>query len=153
MPPVLSWSVLDATWVGETREACRPGGACWVFVKARLNQFIYGFYPVEEQWRVDLSALLLVVGVGPLMMSRMPAKGWWALGTIVLYPAISLLLLVGGITAFLLMGTGKKPEPTFVASLPVPTKPEPQPTKPEPKPEPIRRRAPPSAADRRSISG
>ncbi len=97
VPPVLSWSVLDATWVGETREACQPGGACWVFVKARLNQFIYGFYPAEEQWRVDLSALLLVVGVGPLMMSRMPAKGWWALGTIVLYPAISLLLLVGGV--------------------------------------------------------
>ncbi len=97
IPPVLNWSVLDATWSGETREACQPGGACWVFVKARLNQFIYGFYPGEEQWRVDLAALLLAVGVVPLMFSRMPMKGWWALGTIVLYPAISLLLLVGGV--------------------------------------------------------
>jgi general L-amino acid transport system permease protein len=63
LPPLLRWAVFDATWMGTTREACGPGGACWPFVNARLNQFLYGFYPASEQWRVDLSLILLVVPV------------------------------------------------------------------------------------------
>ena len=97
IPPVLEWSVIDATWSGEGREACTSGGACWVFVRARFGQFIYGFYPAEMRWRVDLAALLLVASVAPLMVPRMPGKGWWALGAFLLYPPICLVLLVGGV--------------------------------------------------------
>ena len=97
VPPVVGWSLIDATWVGEGRDACQPGGACWVFVRARFGQFIYGFYPEELRWRVDAAALLLAAAVAPLMWPGMPAKGWWALGSFVLYPPICLVLLVGGV--------------------------------------------------------
>ncbi len=97
VPPIVEWSLIDATWVGEGRDACRPDGACWVFVSARFGQFIYGFYPEELRWRVDAAALLLAAAVAPLMWPGMPAKGWWALGTFLLYPPICLVLLVGGV--------------------------------------------------------
>ena len=97
VPPVVGWSLIDATWVGEGRDACKPDGACWVFVRARFGQFIYGFYPEELRWRVDAAALLLAAAVAPLVWPGMPAKGWWALGAFLLYPPICLVLLVGGV--------------------------------------------------------
>ncbi len=97
VPPVVGWSLIDATWAGEGRDACRPDGACWVFVRARFGQFIYGFYPEELRWRVDAAALLLAAAVAPLMWPAMPHKGWWALGTFLLYPPVCLVLLVGGV--------------------------------------------------------
>jgi len=74
------WSVLDfvvfgAVWSGEGREACQKQDgalihACWVFVGARFSQFIYGFYPVIERWRVDFSFLLLVLAATPLFLKE-----------------------------------------------------------------------------------
>ena len=58
--PIIDWAIVKATWTGETRSDCVSGGACWVFVKARIGQFVYGFYPDAERWRVDTSALLLI---------------------------------------------------------------------------------------------
>ena len=29
-------------------------GACWPFIQAKFPQFIYGFYPEPERWRVNL---------------------------------------------------------------------------------------------------
>ena len=43
--PALEWALLHAHWDGASRAACAEHGACWVFVKARIGQFIYGFYP------------------------------------------------------------------------------------------------------------
>ncbi len=45
LPPVVEWAVTEADWRGETREACTGAGACWVFIKARFCQVLYGFYP------------------------------------------------------------------------------------------------------------
>ena len=97
IPPVLEWALIDATWSGEGRDACHAGGACWVFVRARIGQFIYGFYPEEMRWRVNLAALLLAAATVPLMLPKTPAKGWWALGAFLLYPPVCLVLLVGGV--------------------------------------------------------
>ena len=56
--PLLHWLVLDATWHGATREDCKGDGACWVFIRARFGQFMYGQYPGPERWRVDLVGVL-----------------------------------------------------------------------------------------------
>ncbi len=37
-------------------------GACWTVVKRRWQQFMYGFYPKEQVWRVATTALLLLLG-------------------------------------------------------------------------------------------
>ena len=96
VPPAISWIFIYSDWIGEDRSACTSGGACWVFISARLEQFIYGFYPAAERWRIDLAFLLLVVLIVPMLMERFKYKGW--LGAIILfvYPVVSFYLLAGG---------------------------------------------------------
>ncbi|MCR9256169.1 MAG: amino acid ABC transporter permease [Alphaproteobacteria bacterium] len=68
VPPLLNWLIFNATISGDTRDNCiGTGGACWVFVKIRFNQFMYGFYPSEEQWRINLTFAVLFIGMLPLM--------------------------------------------------------------------------------------
>ena len=47
--PLLNWFILDATFVGDSKEACTGDGACWVYIKTWFNRFIYGMYPNAEQ--------------------------------------------------------------------------------------------------------
>jgi general L-amino acid transport system permease protein len=63
IPSIFDWAVLDATWYGNSREDCRTNGACWAMVRARLDQFVYGFYPITQRWRVNLSFILLAIGI------------------------------------------------------------------------------------------
>lgn len=96
LPPLIGWAFLDANWLGETREDCTGGGACWVFVRARLGQFVYGFYPVAEQWRVDFCFALLAAGVPPFLVSAWRRTLWPFAYLFVLYPVIAFVLLTGG---------------------------------------------------------
>ncbi|MBV5277987.1 MAG: amino acid ABC transporter permease [Campylobacteraceae bacterium] len=53
IPPFIKWAYVDANFIGETREDCSSGGACWVFIRMKLDMFMYGFYPSIERWRVN----------------------------------------------------------------------------------------------------
>src|SRR5689334_15636091 len=97
VPPILQWAILDANWVGTTRADCTKDGACWVFIQQRFGQFMYGYYPPELRWRVDLTVWLAVIGVAPLFISRFHHKAVHGLGFLVLYPIIAYFLLHGGI--------------------------------------------------------
>lgn len=55
------WGIIDATWQADTQSDCNPKGACWAMIHARIDQFIYGFYPLTQRWRVNLSFLLLMM--------------------------------------------------------------------------------------------
>ena len=96
VPLLLQWAVLKATWHGDSREACSPDGACWVFIRARLGQFTYGLYPEAQRWRVDAAFWLLVALAAPLFMSRMPSRKWLAAAIVLLYPPVCIWLLLGG---------------------------------------------------------
>ncbi len=96
LPPLFSWLFLDANWRGESRADCTGAGACWVFVKARFGQFLYGFYPEEERWRVNTAFLLLIVMAAPLFPRRVKYKGVIALSILLVYPALAWALFVGG---------------------------------------------------------
>ena len=85
VPPFVQWAFIDADWAGDTREACAREGACWVFIKVWFWQFIYGFYPVDSRWRVDLGFFILVVATIPLFLPRFKHKHW-----------VGLFLLVAG---------------------------------------------------------
>ena len=63
-PPLVRWPLLDASFAGTTRADCTGAGACWVFVRARFGQFMYGFYPVDQRWRVDLTAVIFLAAEG-----------------------------------------------------------------------------------------
>jgi len=96
VPPLVQWAFIDADWSGTRSEDCTRAGACWVFIGVRLNQFFYGFYPVAEQWRVNLALALLVVFTLPLFIKRFALKQWLGALLLVVYPVIAFYLLVGG---------------------------------------------------------
>jgi general L-amino acid transport system permease protein len=71
-------------------------GACWPFVEAKFAQFIYGFYPEPERWRVNLTFLLAALLLLPLLMPRLPAKGLSAGLFFIAFPVVAFFLLHGG---------------------------------------------------------
>ncbi|MEM7072881.1 MAG: hypothetical protein AAF418_04865, partial [Pseudomonadota bacterium] len=54
IPPLLNWLFIDAVWFAESRTQCRAidSGACWAFIIARFEQFLWGFYPEGQRWRL-----------------------------------------------------------------------------------------------------
>ena len=98
--PTIRFLLIDAVWSGSSREACvgqaGPVGACWPFIAAKLTQFAYGIYPETEQWRVDLTYLIGVVLLVPLLVPGIPYKIANALLFFAAYPVLAYLLLVGG---------------------------------------------------------
>ncbi len=99
IPPLLRWAVLNATWSGDTRDACQANsGACWVFIRVHFDQFMYGFYPEPQRWRVNLTLLLLIGSAAPLFIRAVPNhfKLRIGLGILVGFPIIAFILLTGG---------------------------------------------------------
>ena len=98
LPPMIQWLFIDAVWTGDSREACIvPGaGACWAFVEAKFGQFMYGRYPLEERWRVDLTGILLLAGLIPAAIPRVPFKRETVLFLLVVFPIAGFILLTGG---------------------------------------------------------
>ena len=94
--PALKWAIFDANFVGTDRDACASGGACWVFVILRLDQFLYGFYPTAETWRANWVALILAVTLALLVMPRVPYKRYIGLFALAGFPVIAYFMLGGG---------------------------------------------------------
>ncbi len=98
IPPIANWMFFDAVFaeVAHRRE-CREiaGGACWSVVRIRFDQFIYGFYPEQLRWRVNLTFVLLFVAVIPLLYDRVRGRKYWLWFTFV-YPVFAFCMLWGG---------------------------------------------------------
>ena len=107
VPPVLNWGIFNATWTfppevvtGERAPKfsdCAPGGACWIFVGARLGQFIYGFYPEPERWRVILSFVMAMVGIYGLLGAPVRFRKASGIFFFIIFPIVSFWLLRGGL--------------------------------------------------------
>lgn len=69
------------------------GGACWTVVKARVNFFLFAFYPEDQQWRPILSGVLLILALAPVLF-KVPNRRYWLIFTY-LYPIIAFFLLTG----------------------------------------------------------
>ncbi len=94
--PLVDWLLVEANWQGASREDCTSRGACWVFIRARFGQFMYGQYPVPERWRVDLLGLLvLFVGIA-LSWRRLPRRKEMAIAAAIVLPPLGVWLLYGG---------------------------------------------------------
>ncbi len=101
--PTVRFLFIDAVWNGSSRVDCLPEtagravGACWPFIKAKLAQFMYGFYPEGEQWRVDLTCALGMVLLVPLLIPGVPYKRANAILFFGIFPVIAYFLLIGGV--------------------------------------------------------
>lgn len=107
LPPLIDWAFITADWVGDSREACTSGGACWVFIGVRMNQFMYGLYPAAEYWRINLAFGLLVVLMVPLFINAFPWKAWLGGFILVGYPVIAFYLFYGGSFGLALVETSR----------------------------------------------
>jgi general L-amino acid transport system permease protein len=95
IPPFIQWAYTDATFVGETRADCTGGGACWVFVRNKMDLFMYGFYPEKELWRLQSAMGLFVALVVSFKYLIKSSKIKFVVFS--LYLIISFILINGGI--------------------------------------------------------
>lgn len=102
VPPLFEWIFIDSVWTAKSRKECwakmeiPEGGACWAFIKDRMQLFTYGFYPSPSRWRVNLSFVLLIVAILPVLYDKMPGRRiflWYAMA----FPFVAGWLLVGGL--------------------------------------------------------
>ena len=92
-----NWAFISAVWTGNDGAACsvEGAGACWPFIKAKYQQFLYGRYPEAERWRVNLTYVFAVAGLVALMVPRIPGKALSAVFTLFVFPIIAYWLLTG----------------------------------------------------------
>lgn len=96
LPKLLNWFIFKANFTGDTSSNCISGGACWVFIRMRFEQFMYGFYPRDLVWRINLSYILAVILIaGVLYTKKSFRKAFIALLTIV-FPIVAIILYHGG---------------------------------------------------------
>jgi general L-amino acid transport system permease protein len=99
--PAVKFLFVDAVWQGTDRTAClaentgRVVGACWPFIQAKFDQFIYGFYPQPERWRVNLTFALAIMLLVPLLIPRLPGKTLNAALFFIGFPVVAFVLLHG----------------------------------------------------------
>ncbi|KAB0539908.1 amino acid ABC transporter permease [Pseudochrobactrum algeriensis] len=107
LPGLINWLFVNAVWAGTDRTFCTTtvqgglqpdgwSGACWAFVDAKLQQFLYGRYPVDERWRVKLVALVFVILLVPMLIGKLPHKMLNAVLLFIVFPVFTYFLLVGG---------------------------------------------------------
>jgi general L-amino acid transport system permease protein len=99
--PAVRFLLVDAVWHGTDRDAClaenvgRAVGACWPFVQAKFAQFIYGFYPEAQRWRVNLTFALGAVLLLPLLIPSVGGKVVNAALFFLAFPVVAFVLLYG----------------------------------------------------------
>ncbi len=96
IPPIVDWVFLTSDVEGVDRFACTNSGACWAWLDQRIRQYLYGFYPADQIWRVNIAVILLFPALAPMLFSGMPYKrilSWFSLA----YPVIATILIIGGL--------------------------------------------------------
>ncbi|MBU1173886.1 MAG: amino acid ABC transporter permease [Alphaproteobacteria bacterium] len=112
LPNLYNFLIGDAVFAAENGDACRAAnvGACWAYVWARLDFFLYGFFPADPywkeqaglfaefmaQWRVNLVFFIGLALVVPLLWPSAPFKVVNAALFFIVYPVVVFYLLAGG---------------------------------------------------------
>ncbi len=108
LPPAIKWLFIDASWTGGGRGVCATiaqggsqpegwSGACWAFVTAKFDVFMFGRYPIDERWRPMLVGILFVALLVPILIPKIPYKGLNAILLFGVLPVISFFILIGGV--------------------------------------------------------
>ena len=99
VPPLYNFIIGHAVMPGGTVEDCRVegAGACWAYIYARFNFFIYGFYPIDQYWRPNIVFVMLAALIIPLAIPAAPFKRLNAALFFVVFPVVTFYLLNGGV--------------------------------------------------------
>ena len=107
---LLEFSIFSAVFTdpeGLKREACwteEQGGAlpngwhaaCWPFVVAKQKFVLYGAYPAEELWRVNLTVIAGLIGLAWVLIEKLPYRREAGVLMLTAYPLVAFILLTGG---------------------------------------------------------
>ncbi len=96
IPPLINWALIEATFFGETKKDCVTDGACWVFVKMWFTRFLYGLYPNEEIWRINLTFSILIISIIVYRFLSPKFKKYLFIFLVLPFPILSLMLFSGG---------------------------------------------------------
>ncbi len=107
LPHMINWLFIQAVWQGTDRTFCATtvqggiqpdgwSGACWAFVQAKYDQFIFGRYPLMERWRPTIVGILFVALLVPMLIPKAPYKGLNAILLFLVLPLLAFWLLYGG---------------------------------------------------------
>ncbi|MBY5803965.1 amino acid ABC transporter permease [Rhizobium leguminosarum bv. trifolii] len=107
VPHLVNWLFIQAVWSGPDRTFCATtiqggiqpdgwSGACWAFISAKYDQFIFGRYPLDERWRPAIVGILFILLLVPMLIPSAPRKGLNAILLFAVLPVIAFWLLHGG---------------------------------------------------------
>lgn len=77
IPGLLNWVFFDAMFAVSSQRECYDlgkTGACWGFMIKRWGFFIYGFYPQDQRWRIDVAFILLILSILPWLFDTIPLR-------------------------------------------------------------------------------
>lgn len=96
MQPIYNWAIVNADWVGTSENDCNSSGACWIFIRSWFNFFIYGTYPADQQWRINV-VFLLLIGIF-FLQYLLPQKyrNRFILYALIALPVVAVAILHGG---------------------------------------------------------
>ncbi|UUX50059.1 amino acid ABC transporter permease [Nisaea acidiphila] len=96
----VEWAFINAVWEAESRRECLDkvglSGACWAGVSHWMKNFIYGRYPDDEIWRVNLAFGTLIVWMAPFWFPRVTGKMAIGASAIIISPFLLGYLFAGG---------------------------------------------------------
>ncbi|MBI2719268.1 MAG: amino acid ABC transporter permease [Rhizobiales bacterium] len=95
---IFDFAFLRAVWSGADRQAClgENSGACWPMVAAKMGQWVYGFYPIDQRWRVNVCFVAGAALLAPMLIPSAPYKNWNVALLFLAFPLVTLVLLTGG---------------------------------------------------------
>ena len=93
MPPMLNWFIFDANISGDSREACTGSGACWTYIKVWFNRIMYGMFPDEEIWRINLSFIILLILAFAGFIPNRKFKEFLTAYYVIVYPVVAYFLI------------------------------------------------------------
>lgn len=97
--PFIDWALVNAVWIASDRREClaiNSDGACWAAVIHWFNNLMYGRYPNELQWRVNLGISIGLLWILPLNLKTITNKLQIGATGVILYPVLASYLFLGG---------------------------------------------------------
>jgi len=93
---LIHWAFINAVWFGDSAKSCpNSNGACWAFVTDRWHLFVYGLYPNELYWRVNIVYVLAALTIISFLYSYGRWTKYFRITMIIIFPITAYIFLVG----------------------------------------------------------
>ena len=95
IPPLFNWLFFDANFKGGSAKECYGDGACWIFIKVWFKKLIYGLYPNDQVWRINLTFLILIFSVITAIFVKKKFRRNILIFLLFIYPFLGIWLMGG----------------------------------------------------------